>query len=594
VLDPVSAYAQSVISGQEVAGPHVRAACKRHLKDLEEGPKRGLHFDPEAADRVFRFFNNVLRLSEGQFEDKPFDLHPSQQFILGSIFGWKREDGSRRFRRAYVEQGKGNGKSPLAGGIGLYGMASDGESGAEIYAAATTKDQAKIVFRDAVKMAEKSPSLSRYIKFSGNEPHIYNMTILKKPQNGSRFRAVSRDMKKSGSGFRPHFALVDELHEHPDRGSLEMLERGFKFRRQPLLFMITNSGTDRNSVCYEEHKHAVRVAHGEVEDDTTFSYVCALDEGDDPLNDPRCWKKANPLLGTILTDEYLANVVAQGKAIPGKLNGILRLHFCVWTDAESAWIRRDVWEACEDDSLSMDEFEGQSCWAGLDLSQTKDLTGKALVFQDGYTDEEPPRPKFAAFVHGYTPQDTLRDRSDSGEAPYDQWVKQGWLTATPGPVVRYDYVVHDLLDDQQRFDLQAVAYDRWNIHSFNKEVSDASAELPLIEHGQGWNQRRGCPPDCDKAHEHTPAPLWMPNSINTLEQLILERRIRVHINLALRSSVSSACFVTAPSGLRRFDKQKATGRIDLLMALTMAVGAAAAGSGEAPDPYDGGKFHFVW
>src|SRR5262249_38759863 len=151
---------------------------------------------------------------------------------------------------------------------------------------------------------------------------------------------------------RPHFALCDEVHEHPDRSVMEILERGFKFRRQPLLLMITNSGSDRSSVCWEEHEHAVRVAAGtrtpdgefayvgEAIDDTTFSYVCALDPGDDPLEDESCWPKANPLLGVTITEEYLRDVVRQAKALPGRLNGILRLHFCVWTDAEEAWMSR--------------------------------------------------------------------------------------------------------------------------------------------------------------------------------------------------------------------------------------------------------------
>lgn len=569
--DPVTAYAESVLSGVEVAGPHVRAACARHFRDIKTGHKRGLTFDHGAAEHAFGFFENVLKLSEGQFEGKPFNLHPSQKFILGSLFGWKRADGTRRFRRAYVEQGKGNGKSPLAGGIGLYGMSADKEPGAQIYAAAARKEQAAILFSDAVKMARQSPSLSKRITFGGANP-VWNMTILGAPGYGSFFRPISRESGRSGSGPRPHFALCDEVHEHPDRSIMEMLERGFKFRRQPLLLMITNSGTDRNSICWEEHEHAVRVVHGDVEDDTTFAYVCALDESDDPLSDPSCWKKANPLLGTILTEDYLAGVVAQARAIPGKRNGILRLHFCVWTDAETAWISREAWEACEDASLKIADFIGRRCWAGLDLSATKDLTGKSLVFEDGYTEDG--KPKYVAFAHGYTPADTLVERVKNDKAPYDVWVRHGFLTATPGSVVRYDFVAAGLADDQQMFNLVAVAYDRFLIKHFEEALGEIGIELPLVEHGQGLGQRQGCPPDCDKAHEHKPAPLWMPQSITTLETLILERRIRFAVNPALRSAAASARFWESPAGLRRFEKQKPGGRIDLLVALTMAVGAA--------------------
>lgn len=258
---------------------------------MKEGGKRGLRFDFEAANYAFRFFEGMLMLSEGQFEGTPFRLHPSQAFIIGSLFGWKRADGTRRFRRAFIEQGKGNGKSPMAGGIGLYGLTADHEAGAQVYAAAAKKEQAGILFADAVKMVKASAKLKQRLEFSGGEGREYNIAF---HPNGSFFRPVSRDTGKTGSGPRPHFVLADEVHELPDRKSIEMLERGFKFRRQPLLFMITNSGSDRNSVCWEEHEHAVKVAAGhteavndpayvgEVIDDTTFSFVCSLDQGTTP------------------------------------------------------------------------------------------------------------------------------------------------------------------------------------------------------------------------------------------------------------------------------------------------------------------------
>jgi len=574
--DPVLAYCEAVARGDEVAGPHVRAACARHVRDLAHGHERGLTWDLAAANRAIGFFRDVLRLSEGQFEGMPFQLHPSQKFIIGSIFGWKKADGTRRFRRAYIEQAKGAGKSPMAGGIGLYMMGADKEPGAEVYSAGASREQARVLFSDAVKMAKQAPDLAKKITFSGKAT-VHRMAMLGSPQAGSFFVPVSRESRRRGSGPRPHAALCDEVHEHPDRHTIDMLERGFKFRRQPLLLMTTNSGTDRNSVCYEEHRHAVKVAHGDIEDDSAFAYVCSLDEGDDPLKNPKCWRKANPLLGVIITEEYLAGVVSQAKAIPGKLNNILRLHFCVWTDAETAWIARDTWEACEDAAFNVEDFHGRRAFAGLDLGATKDLSGKALVFEDGHTDDG--KPKFAAIAHGYTPRDTLHPRAEADRAPYDVWVRDGYLTATPGSVVRYDHIATDLVEDSQTFDLVAVAYDRYLIKHFEQAVGELGAELPLIEHGQGLGQRRGCEPDCDQRHEHHPAPFWMPESIKQLETLILERRIRFHVSPALRSAVASARFYQSPAGLRRFDKAKPGGRIDLLIALVMAVGAAVGSVG---------------
>lgn len=564
--DPATAYAKDVVAGRIVAGPHVRAAAHRHLDDLAWGPDRGLLWDVDAADRFYRFCSTVLRLSEGQFDGTPFELEPSQKFICGSLFGWKwRKSGKRRFRRAYIEQGKGNGKSPMVGAIGLYGLVADGEAGAQIYAAGATKEQAGILFRDAVGMVDKAPALDRAIRRSGGPGREYNLAHMK---SASFFRPVSRETKKTGSGPRPHFALCDEVHEHPDGGVIEILERGFKFREQPLLVMITNSGSDRQSICWQERQHAVKVAHQEVEDDSTFSYVCALDEDDDPLEDPSCWIKANPLLGVTITEEYLALQVKQARQIAAKANGIRRLHFCQWTDAETAWISRAAWVSVEDASLELEDFEGRKCWGGLDLSAKTDLTAKALLFEDGH--DETGKPKYAAFVHGYTPGDTLKARSEQDGAPYDLWVDAGFLTATPGKKTRLDFVAHDLIDDADRFDLDFVAYDNFLIGDFEAILSDMGASLPIADHPQGWNKRKR------ELADGSEVTLWMPGSIDELETLIFEKRIRVHVNPALQSAVMSATFDRSPADLRRFTKHKATGRIDMAVALAMAVGAATA------------------
>ena len=576
--DPVTAYAKAVERGEIVAGPHVRDAAKRHLDDLVTGAERGIYFDTEAADRFYRFCSTVLRLSEGQFDGTPFELQPSQKFICGSLFGWKIEaTGKRRFRRAYIEQGKGNGKSPMVGAIGLYGMVSDGEAGAQIYAAGATKEQAGILFRDAVGMVDKAPSLDKVIRRSGGPGREYNLAHMK---SGSFFRPVSRETKKTGSGPRPHFALCDEVHEHPDGGVIEILERGFKFREQPLLVMITNSGSDRKSICWAERKHAVKVAAQETEDDTTFSYVCALDPEDEPFEDPSCWIKANPLLGVTITADYLAIQVKQAKDIAAKANGIRRLHFCEWTDAESAWISRKMWESIEDHTMEIEQFKGKRAFAGLDLSAKTDLTAKALVFEDGTAEDG--KPCFAAFVHGYTPADTIKARAERDGAPYDLWVDAGFLTATPGKKTRLDYVAQDLIDDSEAFDLDFVAYDNFLIADFEAVCGDMGATFPMLDHPQGWNKRKREAPD---GNEIT---LWMPGSVDELETLMMEGRLRVHVNPALRSAVSSATFDTSPADLRRFTKHKATGRIDMAVALAMAVGAATArddGEGGNVDDY---------
>lgn len=584
-LDRVSAYARAVLDGDIVAGPHVRNACRRHFDDLEKGSGRGLYFDDAAAGRVFRFFEEKLKLSEGQFDGKPFKLHPAQAFILGSIFGWMKGNGMRRYRYAYVEQGKGNGKSPLAGGIGLYGLCADREPGSQIYAAASRKDQAAILFNDAVKMVKQSPDLygegARKIKLSGGAGREFNMAY---HHTQSFFRPISREAGKTGSGPRPHFALCDEVHEHPDRGIMEMLERGFKFREQPLLFMITNSGSDRNSICWEEHEAAVRVAAGTQtpDDDFTyvgetwdgsderFAYVCALDKNDDPLNDPSCWIKANPLLGTILTNDYLAGVVAQAKAMPGKANGILRLHFCVWTDVDVAWISRETLEPVMHD-FDVDDHTGRDAYIGIDLSATQDLTAVAVCVPTGVSDDG--NPTFDAWVEAWTPEDTLSERAMRDKVRYDLWARDGWLKTTPGKVIGFGFVAARVAELCSKYAVKAIAYDSYAFNKlFEPELDIAGVTVPLVEHPQGGKKKGD-------------GGLWFPGSKIVLEGAILEKRIRLLKSPVLIHAMMSATIAHDEYGNEWFSKKKSINRIDPLVSLTMAVGAAAGDVGDKPSIY---------
>jgi phage terminase large subunit-like protein len=584
-VDRTKAYALAVVAGKTVAGPHVRNACRRHLLDLETGAERGLAFDDDAATFAFEFFEGVLKLSEGQFEGRAFELHPSQAFIIGSLFGWKRADGTRRFRRAYIEQGKGNGKSPLAGGIGLYGMVSDGEAGAQIYAAAAKKEQANILFRDAVRMVEQSPALKKRIEPSGGPGREFNLAH---HPSGSFFRPVSRDTGKTGSGPRPYFVLADEVHELPDRKIIEMLERGFKFRRQPLLFMITNSGSDRNSVAWEEHEHAVKVAAGHTEavndptfvgeaiDDTTFSYVCALDDGDDPLRDPRCWVKANPLLGVTITEQYLTDVVAQAKAIPGQLNGIQRLHFCMWTDAETAWMTRATLEP------ALGEFDprdhaGEQIFIGLDLSQNRDITAMASVVRTGTDSND--KPMFDAWIEAWTPGDTLRARELQDKMPYGVWKEQGFIHAPTGESINYRHVAQTLAEYVERYDVQMVAYDRYAFKRFEEDVDAIGLRVEFVEHPQG-GLKKGKPSEgmvkMAEAKREKADGLWMPGSLRMLEDALLEGRIRLQKNPVLVSAMMSAVTEEDKWGNHWLAKTRSINKIDAAVALAMAFGAANA------------------
>jgi len=582
-LDRTSAYAEDVLSGAIVAGPHVRNACRRHRDDLENGSARGLWFDSESADRVFAFFETVLRLSDGQFQGLPFNLQPAQAFIIGSLFGWKRADGTRRFRRAYIEQGKGNGKSPLAGGIGLYGLLGDDEAGAQVYAAAAKREQAGILFSDAVKMVRASPSLFKRIEFSGGLGREYNIAH---HRSGSFFRPVSRDTGKSGSGPRPYFVLADEVHELPDGKILEMLERGFKFRRQPLLLMITNSGSDRNSICWAEHEWAIKVAAGNIDavtdpvyvgdvlDDTAFSYVCGLDENDDPLNDPSCWPKANPLLGVTITEEYLAGVVSQAKNIPAKQNGILRLHFCLWTDADAAWMSREIIEPLLAD-FDPSIHEGEEVFLGLDLSQNRDITAMGAVVRTGTTGDN--KPTFDAWIEAWTPGDTMHARADRDKIPYPTWAQQGFIHAPDGENISYRHVAQTLIEYDRAYKVQMVAYDRYAFRRFEEDATELGLDVNFVEHPQGGTKKAKPTPEVVAAAKRDgkePEGLWFPGSLRMLEDAMLEGRVRIRRNPVLISAIASSVTEQDKWDNRWLAKQKSLNKIDAAVALTMAFGAA--------------------
>ncbi|MEX0613905.1 MAG: terminase large subunit, partial [Pirellulales bacterium] len=385
VLSPVAEYAEKVISGEIVAGKLVRLACKRHMRDLEEGPKRGLRWDDDAAQHAIDFFENVLKLTDGAFAGQPFILQPFQKFIVGSVFGWKGADGYRRFRTAYVEASKGAGKSPMAAGIGLYGLTLDHEAGAEIYAAAVTRDQAKILFADAEKMAQGSDDLAKELEFTVNN--------IAHPSSQSYFRAISAEARAL-DGKRVHMALIDEVHEHPNAMVVDKMRAGTKNRRQALIFEITNSGYDRNSVCYQHHVYSQQILEGIVENDDWFSYICQLDacgaEGHrnpvpgcadcDDWTDESVWLKVQPGLDTIMPRKYMREQVAEALGMPSKLNIVLRLNFCVWTESANRWLGMDAWDQCADQVDPL-RLRSRACWLGIDLSSTTDLTAAALVFE---------------------------------------------------------------------------------------------------------------------------------------------------------------------------------------------------------------------
>jgi phage terminase large subunit-like protein len=560
--DPATAYAKAVCSGDIIAGPSVRASCKRHLEDLKTGAQRGLHFDVAIADHAIGYFRDVLRLNGGEHEGVPFKLQPWQAFIVGSLWGWRRADGFRRFRTAYIEIGKGNGKSPLAAGIGLLCLTADDEPRAEVYAAATKKDQAMILFRDAVAMVDQSPELNSRLIRSGGQQHCWNLGF---PAAGSFFRAISSDDGQSGP--RPHCSLIDEVHEHPNATVINMLQAGQKGRRQPLTVEITNSGFDRTSICYQHHEYSARVVQGIDQNDEWFAYVCGLDEGEDPL-DPKtgeaCWIKANPNLGVSIKLDYLRKQVREARGMPAQASVVRRLNFCQWVDAENPWISGPLWLACEKEFDALEVLrEADEVVGALDLSGTGDLSALGLTGKIGNV--------IVGCVEFWTPRDTMDERAKRDKVPYPTWVDLGHITATPGRAVDYAFVAHRLADLQQILRLKRVCFDPYRIKYLEVELDRAGVEIELIEHPQGYYKAQ---PKKDAKGNELPA-LWMPRSVELLEKAIVEARLQVQKNPVLTWNSASAVLEADPKNNRIFTKRKSRGRIDGIVSLCMSHGLLA-------------------
>jgi phage terminase large subunit-like protein len=543
--DPVKQYALDVTSGKEIAGPLVRQAGERHLRDLVDGKKRGLRWELAAAERVFGYFHEVLRLVNDAGRVVPFKLHPSQQFIVGSLFGWKGPDGYRRYRVAYIEQGKGNGKSPLVGAIGLYMLTGDGEVQAQVFSAAVDRDQAKVPFHFAVSMVDRSELLSGAITKSGGKfgdvTKVHNLFHRK---SGSYFRALSSDNAGRGkSGFLPHCVILDELHEHPTDAMVEFVRANTKGRKQPLVLMITNSGVyDPTSVCWRYHNYAERLMTGTGEvDDEFFAYVCSLDKGD-CWTDRAVWKKGNPLLGVSIPERYLEQQVREATGMPSKQSVVRRLNFCEWVESAAPFVEPEVWTA-NGATVNVEELRGRSCSGGLDLSGKNDLTALCLVFKlDNGT-----KPVLSFF---WTPKDTLREREDRDRAPYQQWVREGHLIAKEGRTIDYRWVAKKIGELTSLYRIESIAFDRWRIDDLQRELDAEGVDVTLIPHGQGFQD--------------------MNPAVESLEDDLLESRLQHGNHPVLTWCVANVRVTEDPAGNRKFDKRKATGRIDGCVALAMA------------------------
>lgn len=547
----VDRYALDVDSGKVVAGPLVRLAADRHLRDRHAAAKKsghplGLFFHDAAANHIIEFFEGVLRLPDTLDDDGeavPFELTPANTFIVGSIFGWKMRDGYRRFREAYVEEGKGNAKTPLAAGIGLYGLTMDGEQAAEIYSVASGIEQARICWRDAERMVESSPDL-RQLVYIGKDNLAYAATY-------SWFRPLSKE-KRGKSGPRPHIVIFDEEHEYADAVNVNKMRAGMKRRKQPLSIGITNSGYDRTSICWQHHEHGRKVLEGVVDDPRHFAFICSLDKDDDPLEDESCWPKANPNLGIIIQPDYLRRQVENAKNIPSETNTVLRLNFCVWTHTHSPAWDMAKWRDCGRLPIRDEDLIAAPCYGGLDLGQTDDFAAWARLWDLGES--------CVLRMRFWLPRAALEKYP---ERPYDEWERAGTLTVTEGDTTDVDLIEEAVLEDCRTDGVVEVGYDK-----------RFANQLALHLQGAGI------------AVVDTPQGFALNESIRSVAGLIGDVALAHGNNLIMSWMMDNSILRNGRNRQVRLDKDAAKEKIDGPSALVMANARriAQAVDGPVPDP----------
>lgn len=423
-------------------------------------------YDAAAGDKAVQFFADALRHTTGPKAGTPFVLEPWQADVTRTLFGWKRPDGRRRFRRAYITVPRKNGKSTWAAGLALYVLFADGEAGAQCYCAATEREQASLVFNIAANMVKKNEDLAAVSTVLD--------TVKRIKYKDSFLRAIPAN-ESSAHGFDIHCCIGDELHAWYGRAMYDVLITGTGARPQPLIIWITTAGFDRNSVCWSEYQYAKRVRDGAIEDQEYLPVIYEAGEEDDWTH-PKVWQKANPNLGKSVYVDYLEKECQRAQEEPAYQNTFRRLHLNQWTSQKTRWIKIDDWRRCT--HTSDDIPAGATVFAGLDLASTTDLTSWCLVQRQeggGY------RARWRFWI----PEERMRQIERKDRVPYSQWVRDGWVTPIPGVRIDQDYIERAILKDADRYNIQLAGYDPWNAEGLSVRL-DQQHGVPMCQVRQGF------------------------------------------------------------------------------------------------------------
>ena len=531
----VQRYMDAVISGSAGAGRLEKLAVQRYIDDRQNAADRAIYFDPDAAQIALDFFPNVLQHSKGRWSGQPFELSGWQKFIIWNLFGFKNMDGSRRFRVSYTEVGRKNGKSTFAAGLGLFMLIADGENGAEIYAAATKKDQARIIYDEADRMVKQSVGLRSYVQ-------LYRHSILM-PTTESKFEPLSSDTRTM-DGLNPHCAIVDELHAHKTSELWDMFDSAVGSRTQPLLFAVTTAGFNQHGVCKDQHDYGIKVLESIIEDDTMFVFICSLDEKDD-WQDESVWRKANPNLEICVDLDDMRRMKNKAIESPAHLNNFLCKKLNIWTNQQEKFFSMEHWKKCSK-SIDINTLSGQPCWMAVDLSTKIDLTALAHAFKlkndDVFLD-----------VMFFCPKETAQARSRDDRVPYLKWAEQGWLQLTEGNVVDYAFIKYEIEKSWGKYDVKKMGFDQWNFEALRQQlITDGMDESRIVEFKQTLSH--------------------MSEPLKELEKIVIGGNLVFNNNPVLTWCAENTAIYRDPNDNIRPVKNKSTERIDGIVASVMAIG----------------------
>ena len=546
---PVEEYARAIDAGQIDACKWVKLACRRHLDDLETQDERGLYWDGDDAALNISFFEKRLCHSKGKLRGRPFILEPWEKFIIGSIYGWKRKaTGLRRFREAWVEIPRKNGKTQIAAGVGLQQTDFDAEGAAEVYSAATKRAQAKLSFDEAKRMVKRSPDLKKRIQ-------IYRDSLAV-DSTDSKFEPLGADAD-TADGLNPSCLILDEVHAWKGREFWDVLDTSMGSRDQPLKFCITTAAVDsrQETVYDEQHKYAKNVLEGRFPDDSLFAIIYTIDEGDD-WQDEKNWAKANPNLGVSVSLDYLRDRHRKAKNSPTSINAFKRLYLNVRTASVAGWLPMDLWDRCGLAGWDVAELLGKDCFGGLDIANSSDLAAFVLVFpwQDGYR----------VLWWFWCPDEARDTRGQKLRDILAPWIDDELIEATEGNEIDFKRIEERIRECNSMYSVKEIAFDPWNAKQLAQNL--AAEGLTMFEFTQ--NMRNFNEPS------------------KLLESLIRQGKFWHGANAVATWMAGNVTVRTDGIGNQMPDRKKSANKIDGIPAAIMGLARAALAPAESTGGFE--------